>query len=254
MLSCEELSSTEKLVNMERLVSIVHHRDFSTMQATDPIEVTLQRFFPEMPAKTLCEIAKQSAQLINLKQLPSKSQSQEFFYLKLSLAISMTVTGLYFGGPLAATGIKAALTQVYTILFGIPQTSSLAYHLLLLPCQKYAKALALTYGPYVVGFTAGPVTYSGLSMAEYLGQKIDNLRKWAFASSITIDAAPVYSPLTIDEMVAEFAELMVEHKSDYSSDDDFVAICPGFQAYQQQQIMEETSDMGPYSMQTMKPK
>lgn len=251
MLSCEDLKSTEKLVDMEQLLGIVHQRDFSKISAAVPMEVTLQRFFPEIPEKTLNKIVEQSGQLINTKQPVAHHQRQEFFYVKLSLAIAMTVSGLYFGGPLAATGAKAVVTQVYTILFGIPQSSCLAYHLILLPCQKYANALALAYGPYVMGLTAGPATYSGLSLAEYLGQKIDSLRKWAFASSITLDATPSFSAASVDEILEEFTELVLsENESD--SDDDFVLLCPGFTAYQHQQSAGETSDRSTDAMKTMK--
>ncbi len=256
MLSCEELKPTETVVDMERLLSVIQQRDFSTLSAAEPIEVTLQRCFPEIPPEMLSKIAQQTAQLLNAQQSIAKEQSQEFFYVKLSLAIAISVTALYFGGPLAATGAKAALTQIYTLLFGVPQSGCLAYHLLLLPCQKHAEALALAYGPYVMGLTAGPATYSGLSLIEYLGQTIHGLRKWAFASgSSMLDVAPSYSASSIDEILAEFEELTVsERKVDENSDDDFVFICPHFQAYQQQQNTEAPFDMIPYATQSLKPK
>jgi len=111
---------------------------------------------------------------------------------------------------LVASGTKAALTQVYSLVFGTPNPDTYLYGLLFTPCEKALSKLALAYGPYIAGITAGTSAFSSLSFAESVTARLNVLRKWAFDSHVTLTPQRSTSLKSIDEILAEFEMLSIE--------------------------------------------
>lgn len=253
-----EVSVKSQVIDLKRLLSIVQNLDFSTINKSEPILPILQRLFPHIPTEDLSKIEKSSSELIEKQAEKSYLSTHYFFYLKVSLAIAATVTGLYFGGPVVAGAANAALTQIYSLLFGIPDTSSMFYNFLFKPCQKLLNSFAMTYGPYIMGLTAGPTTYSSLTIGEFVCTRVSSLKSWAFDSQIKIEAVSYHSLLSVDDIIAEFEEMTIEDSSpgdnDIVMDGDFVVLCPGFEHFQQNKQQVSTSETKPSMLLGSKPK
>lgn len=250
-----EVNYKSQVIDLKRLLSIIQNLDFSTINQHEPILPILQRLFPHIPTEDLTKIEQSSTALIEKQAKSSHSSTHHFFYLKVSLAITATVTGLYFGGPVVAGATNAALTQIYSILFGIPDTSSLFYKFLFKPCQKLLNSFAMTYGPFIVGLTAGPTTYSSLSIGEFLCTKVASLKSWAFESQIILEAAAYHSLLSVDEIITEFEQMTFEDSdNEIVIDDDFVVICPSFDHFQQSNPKEIDYDSKLTTTQSLKSK
>jgi hypothetical protein len=249
------MSSKSQVIDLKRLLSIVQNLDFKSINQHEPILPILQRLFPHIPTEDLTKIEQSSTALVEKQAKTSDLSAPYFFYLKVSLAIAATVTGLYFGGPVVAGAANAALTQIYSLLFGMPDTSSMFYNFLFKPCQKLLNSFAMTYGPYIVGLTAGPTTYSSLSIGEFLCTKVASLKSWAFDSQIKVEATAYYSLLSVDDIVTEFEQMAIEGSdNEIVIDDDFVVICPGFDQYQQSKPKEIVYDSKPTTTQSLKSK
>lgn len=253
-----EVDVKSQVIDLKRLLSIVQNLDFSTINKSEPILPVLQRLFPHLPVEDLSKIEKSSTALIEKQANQSHFSEHYFFYLKISLAIAATVTGLYFGGPIVAGAANSALTQIYSLLFGTPDTSSLFYSFLFKPCQKLLNSFAMTYGPYIVGLTAGPTTYSSLSIGEFLCEKVSALKKWAFDSQIKLESDAPLSLLSVEQLIEEFEELTFD---DCSADDkhivmdgDFVMLCPSFEQFQHSKPQTHVCESNPSKFRSPKSK
>lgn len=198
----------DQAIDMQRLLNILLQLDFNSIDQQEPLIDILKRVFPKLPEAELIKIEKKTTKL--LKAMNAEEDSSDFFHIKLTFTIATTVASLYFGGPLVAKGAKAVMTQIYTLIFGAPLPETFVYGLLFKPCQAAVNKLALTYGPYIAGLTAAPVTYAGMSLAEFMNGRIIHLKQWAFNNKRPLTQTPLVTSLkNVDDILGEFEELIL---------------------------------------------
>lgn len=194
----------DQAIDMQRLLNILLQIDFKPIDQQEPLIDILKRVFTNLPEAELIKIEKKTTKL--LQAMNAEEHASEFFNIKLTFTIATTLASLYFGGPLVAKGAKAIVTQIYTLVFGAPLPETFVYGLLFKPCQTAVNKLALTYGPYIAGLTAAPVTYAGMSLAEFMNSRITHLKQWTFDKKKPLTELPS-SLKNIDDLFKEFEEL-----------------------------------------------
>ncbi|MGE3318019.1 MAG: hypothetical protein AB7I18_01875 [Candidatus Berkiella sp.] len=210
----------DPIINIRQLLEIASRLDFNTVGKQDNVLDILIKLFPDRPREELLEVEKYVTTLVEsntskieaLKAQQPKQKSQSSFFLKVTFAIASTIAGAYFGAPITAACGKTAVTQIYTILFGLPDSKSFTYGVLFVPCQKFVAFVAKEYGGYAVGLLAAPTAYNMASLFEYLSHKVTTLGRLLSRKK----TSPQYSLQKVEDIIAEFEDLAI--KSDAVED------------------------------------
>ena len=170
----------DQAIDMQRLLNILLQIDFKPIDQQEPLIDILKRVFTNLPEAELIKIEKKTTKL--LQAMNAEEHASE------------------------AKSAKAIVTQIYTLVFGAPLPETFVYGLLFKPCQTAVNKLALTYGPYIAGLTAAPVTYAGMSLAEFMNSRITHLKQWTFDKKKPLTELPS-SLKNVDDLFKEFEEL-----------------------------------------------
>lgn len=217
------LVSHDPIIDIQKLLTIASQLDFKSVSKANHENVLdiLIRIFPDHPPEKLAEIEtfvttlleSNAAKVKTLIEQHPQEKSNSHFFLKLSFTIASTIAGAYFGAPITAACGKTAVTQIYTILFGAPDTKSFTYGVLFVPCQKFVAYVSKQYGGYAIGILAAPSAYNLASLIEYLSAKVALLGSLTNPKRLP-NPSPTYSLQSMDSIIAEFEELSVDQKQE----------------------------------------
>lgn len=207
----------------------------------------LRRVFPLLSSEEVTKIEENTTKIFEEnarqlkaqhdKELGDKSESSHFFH-KVSFAITMTLLGTYFGGPIAATCSSTLFTKAYTIIFGVPNSDSLLYGMFFSPCKKFLTSFSNQYGSYVVGTLVAPTSYSAASAIEYISNKIGQFQK--LISKRTTNT-PKQSLQSAEEMISEFELMNItdSEEVDLLNEDSFTMILPAYDSLKKNSKISE---------------
>lgn len=207
----------------------------------------LHRVFPLLSNEEITKIEEQTKKIFEEsasqlkvqhdKESGNESESSHFFH-KVSFAITMTLLGTYFGGPIAATFSSSLFTKAYTIIFGVPNSDSLLYGMFFSPCKKFLTSFSHQYGSYVVGVLVAPTSYSAASAVEYISNKIGQFQK--LISKRTANT-PKQSLQNAEEIFAEFELMNItdSEEIDPLDEDGFTMLLPAYESMKKNSKISE---------------
>jgi hypothetical protein len=193
----------------------------------------LLRVFPSLSSEEAAKIEENTTKLFEEKasQLKVEQDKNSYFFQKLSFAITMTVLGTYFGGPIAATCSSGLFTKAYTIIFGVPNSNSLLYGMFFSPCKQFLTSISKQYGSYVVGAFAASTSYSAASAIEFLANRISQLKELVYERKKDKKSDSNISIQTAEEIFQEFELMNLTDRPeelDIIDEDGFTMILPRY--------------------------